>query len=78
MRHIRQPGPVAAARLQWAEARGRAFPLELRAGLRLLDAVQQGFAAAGFASGVLSLTNAALDPLAYVMPALSPTPDHAK
>lgn len=77
MRHIQQPGPVVEARVQWVEARGRAFPMELRAGARLLDAVQRGFAAAGFASGVLPLTNAALDPLAYVMPALSPTPDHA-
>ena len=77
MRHIVQPGPVAAQRVQWVEAQGTIFTMHLRRGMRLLDAVQQGFEAAGCSSGVLNFSTAALGPLAYVMPALSQTPDHA-
>jgi predicted DNA-binding protein with PD1-like motif len=56
---------------------GRAFSFALEAGLSLLEAVRRGFAAAGFAGGVLRWTGGALGPFAYVMPALSKTPDHA-
>ena len=35
MRRIAQPGPPAPERIQWAEARGRAFALTLEAGLPL-------------------------------------------
>jgi predicted DNA-binding protein with PD1-like motif len=45
-------------------------------GLRLLDAVQRVFAELGFASGVLRLAGGAFGPFAYVMPALSDTPQH--
>jgi predicted DNA-binding protein with PD1-like motif len=77
MRHIVQPGPPAPERIQWAEARGRAFSFTLEAGLPLLEAARRGFAAGGFAGGVLRWTGGALGPFAYVMPALSRTPDHA-
>jgi len=77
MRHIVQPGPPAPERIQWAEARGRAFSFTLEAGLPLLEATRRGFAAGGFAGGVLRWTGGALGPFAYVMPALSKTPDHA-
>ena len=76
-RQISQPGPVAAERIQWVEARGRAFSFTVPAGLSLLDAVCQGFAANGFASGVANIASGSLGPLAYVMPALSTTADHA-
>ena len=77
MRHIVQPGPVAAQRVQWVEAQGKCFTMHLRHGMRLLDAVQQGFAEAGCSSGVLNFSATALGPFAYVMPALSQTPEHA-
>lgn len=77
MRLVVQPGPVAAQRVQWVEAQGTFFTMHLRGGMRLLDAVQQGFAEAGCASGVLNFSAAALGSFAYVMPALSQTPDHA-
>src|ERR1700726_2022918 len=77
MRSIVQPGPPAPERIQWVEARGRAFSFTLEAGLPLLEAARRGFAAAGFAGGVLRWTGGALGPFAYVMPALSKTPDHA-
>ncbi len=73
MRSIKQPGAPAPERIQWVEARGRAFSFTLQAGLPLLEAAQRGFAAEGFAGGVLNFTSGALGPFAYVMPALSKT-----
>lgn len=77
MRTIQQPGPAEPERVQWVEARGRKLTLELKPGL-LLDAIAEAFAAQGFSSGVLRLpTGLPLAPFAYVMPALSQTPEHA-
>ncbi len=77
MRSVAQPGPLAPERIQWVEARGRAFSFTCEAGLPLLEAARRGFAAAGFAGGVLRTTGGALGPFAYVMPALSKTGDNA-
>jgi predicted DNA-binding protein with PD1-like motif len=77
MRSITQPGRPAPERIQWAEARGRAFSFTLQAGLPLLEAARRGFAAGGFAGGVLNIKGGALGPFAYVMPALSRTGEHA-
>ncbi len=54
-----------------------ALPLTLQPGLTLLEAVRRGFAAAGFVSGTVKLDGLSLSPFAYVMPALSQTPEHA-
>lgn len=77
MRVIKQPGPPAPERIQWVEARGRAFAFTLEAGLPLLEAARRGFAGQGFAGGVLNIRSGALGPFAYVMPALSKTGDNA-
>lgn len=77
MRRIEQPGQGTPERIQWAECHGLRFPMVLQAGLPLLEAVRRGFAAAGFTSGVVKLDGLALSPFAYVMPALSETPEHA-
>lgn len=77
MRHVVQPGPPAPQRIQWIEARGRAFSFTLEAGLPLLEAVRRGFAAQGFAGGTLRIKGGALGPFAYVMPARSKTDEHA-
>jgi predicted DNA-binding protein with PD1-like motif len=77
MRRILQPGPPAQQRIQWVEARGRAFSFALQAGLPLLEAARRGFAAEGFAGGVLNFRSGALGPFAYVMPALSRTAANA-
>lgn len=77
MRSIRQPGPEVAERIQWVEARGRAFSFTLEAGLPLLEAARRGFAAEGFAGGALNFGGGALGPFAYVMPALSKTGENA-
>ena len=73
MRSVVQPGPPNPERIQWVEARGRAFSFTLAAGLPLLEAARRGFAEAGFSGGVLSMRGGALGPFAYVMPALSKT-----
>jgi predicted DNA-binding protein with PD1-like motif len=77
MRSIAQPGRPAPERIQWAEARGRAFAFTLEAGLPLLEAARRGFAAQGFAGGTLNIAGGALGPFAYVMPALSKTSENA-
>jgi predicted DNA-binding protein with PD1-like motif len=77
MRQIVQPGPPAPERIQWVEARGRAFAFTLEAGLPLLEAARRGFAAEGFGSGTLNFGAGALGPFAYVMPALSRTGENA-
>jgi predicted DNA-binding protein with PD1-like motif len=77
MRSIKQPGPSATERIQWVEARGRAFPFTLEAGVPLLEAARRGFAAEGFKGGVLNMQSGALGPFAYVMPALSKTGENA-
>lgn len=77
MRSIKQPGAPPPERIQWVEARGRAFAFTLQAGLPLLEAARRGFAAEGFAGGVLNFRGGALGPFAYVMPALSKTGENA-
>jgi predicted DNA-binding protein with PD1-like motif len=77
MRRIDQPGRPAPERIQWAEARGRAFSFMLEAGVPLLEAARRGFAGQGFAGGVLNIRGGALGPFAYVMPALSKTKENA-
>ena len=77
MRSIKQPGAPVAERIQWVEARGRAFSFTLEAGAPLLEAARRGFAAEGFAGGVLNFRHGALGPFAYVMPALSKTGENA-
>ncbi|MDH6257657.1 DUF296 domain-containing protein [Bradyrhizobium sp. BR13661] len=77
MRSIKQPGAPVTERIQWVEARGRAFSFRLEAGLPLLEAARRGLAAEGFAGGVLNFTLGALGPFGYVMPALSKTGENA-
>ncbi|TYL80483.1 PCC domain-containing protein [Bradyrhizobium cytisi] len=77
MRTIKQPGAPVTERIQWVEARGRSFSFTLPAGLPLLEAARRGFAAEGFASGVLNFGRGALGPFGYVMPALSKTGENA-
>jgi predicted DNA-binding protein with PD1-like motif len=77
MRSIAQPGPLVPERIQWVEARGRAFSFTLQAGLPLLEAARRGFAAEGFSGGTLRMKDGALGPFAYVMPALSRNGENA-
>jgi predicted DNA-binding protein with PD1-like motif len=77
VRRVQQPGPETGERVEWTECHGRRFDLILEPGLTLLEGMRRGFAAAGFTSGVVRVDGVALDPFAYVMPALSTTTEHA-
>src|SRR5579871_4070542 len=77
MRSIKQPGPPTPERIQWTEARGRAFSFALEPGLTLLEAARRGFAVQGFAGGTLNIEGGTLGPFGYVMPALSKTGGNA-
>src|ERR1700751_3682932 len=77
MRQIKQPGPEVTERIQWVEVRGLGLSFTLEAGVPLLEAARRGFAAQGFAGGVLNIRGGSLGPFAYVMPALSKTKEHA-
>ena len=70
-RSVRQPGPALEPRILAVPCRARAFELTLEPGLSLLEGVRRGFGAEGFSSGTLDVAGLALDPFAYVMPALS-------
>lgn len=74
---IRQPGPPAQERAVVVEGRGRPLTLSLAAGLPLVEAVSRAFAIHGFTGGTVDVSGLSLAPFAYVMPALSTTPDHA-
>ncbi len=76
MRAILHPGLVSAQRVQVLPAYARVLSVLLKPGLSLLDAVTQALPA-GATSAVLRLHGGALFPLAYAMPALSTTPEHA-
>jgi predicted DNA-binding protein with PD1-like motif len=76
-RYVRQPGPPAPDRIVAIAGRGKSFSFDLKPGVMLVEAVRRGFAAHGFDGGVVEMQGVALGPFAYVMPALSKTPDNA-
>src|SRR6202021_2064941 len=77
MRSIVQPGLPHPERIQWVEARGRAFSATLAAGLPLLEATRRAFAVEGFAGGVLNFRGGPLVRFAFVRPALPRPGDNA-
>jgi len=76
VREIRHPGPVGAQRVDAVPVGLRRVDLQLQPGRTLLDALVAALPA-GTASAVLRLHGGPLSPFAYVMPALSKTPEHA-
>ena len=77
MRRIQHPGPVAKQRADVVAATVREHTLQLQPGRSLLAAVTEALAPFGAVSAVLQLQPGTLQPLAYVMPALSKTAAHA-
>lgn len=75
--HVQQPGPPAPDRIVAIAARGKSISFALEPGLPLVEAVRRGLAGQGFDSGVVELRELPLAPFAYVMPALSKTPENA-
>lgn len=78
-RTIQHPGPVGAQRVDVLPVHLRQVDLVLQPGRALLPALVQALqdAAPGCTSAVLRLHGGTLTPFAYVMPALSKTPEHA-
>lgn len=78
-RRIQHPGPVGAQRIDALPVHVRQADLTLQPGQALLPAVVGALQAAapGCTSAVLRLHGGTLGPFAYVMPALSKTPEHA-
>lgn len=74
---IAMPGPSPDARVIAVPAHLTPLVLRLDAGKPLLAAMTDAFAEQGFSSGVVDVGGLSLDPMAYVMPALSTTPRHA-
>ena len=77
MRPIQHPGPAAARRLDVVPARITRCAVTLAAGQPLLAAVAQALAPHGTRSAVLTLHGGRLWPLAFVLPALAKTTEHA-
>lgn len=77
LRRIQHPGPVAEPRSTVVDTGVHEHTLELQPGRSLLAALTEALAPTGAASAVLQLQPGTLQPLAYVMPALSKTPAHA-
>lgn len=75
-RRIQHPGPVSAERIDVLPVHLREVALTLQPGQALLPALVQALPA-DCTSAVLRLHGGTLAPFAYVMPALSKTPDHA-
>jgi predicted DNA-binding protein with PD1-like motif len=76
VRSIEHPGPVHPARVPCVPARVHAAQVELPSGAPLLQALAVAVRSRGAKSAVFSLRDLALEPLAFVMPALSDSPDH--
>jgi predicted DNA-binding protein with PD1-like motif len=76
-RHVAQPGPVSAQRIDSLGGHSQLVEFELEPGLNLRDAIAGPLAAAGLASASLTFHDLHLAPFHYVRPALSTTPAHA-
>lgn len=77
MRTIVHPGNAAAERVQVVPTAARQVELALAPGCSLMQTLADALAPYGAASAVLDLQGGAFFPFAYVMPAISKTPDHA-
>jgi predicted DNA-binding protein with PD1-like motif len=76
VRSIEHPGPVHPARVQCAAARVHPAQVELPPGVPLLQGLAAAVQSRGATSAVFSLRDLTLEPLAFVMPALSDSPKH--
>lgn len=76
IRHVTQPGPAPAERLESAAGRCVMLEFDLEPGLTLNAAVTGPLVAAGLGAAQVELAGGAFAPLAYVMPAPSPDAAH--
>jgi predicted DNA-binding protein with PD1-like motif len=76
MRSIEHPGPVHSTRVDCVPATVRTFDVELPSGVILLEGLADTVRAQGSTSAVFSMREGTLSPMAFVMPALSDSPEH--
>jgi predicted DNA-binding protein with PD1-like motif len=76
MRSIEHPGPVHPTRVHCLPGTVRAVDIELPRGVTLLQGLADAVRAHGTTSAVFSLQGGSLAPMAFVMPALSDSPEH--
>ena len=76
-RSIIHPGPVSPERFRVARGAVERRRVTLRSGCSANEAIGEALADAGFSGGYLRLTDVAMDPMAYVIPAASPDNSHA-
>jgi hypothetical protein len=77
MRTVIHPGPIAANRVELVPCFGQETVVTLEAGIALESAVARALAPLGFDSAWLELSDAAVERLSYVIPALSKDGKHA-
>jgi predicted DNA-binding protein with PD1-like motif len=77
MRSIQHPGTPSAVRVCAVAATTRQIEIDLLPGRSFLQAVHTALAPFGASSAVLKLQGGAFFPMAYALPALSKTPEHA-
>lgn len=77
MRSIEHPGPVHDQRVQSIPTAVRKAEMEVPSGNSLLGGLTAAVLAQGASSAVFSLHGGSLAPMAFFMPALSKSPDHA-
>ena len=75
-KHVVQPGPMAAVRVEDFGVPMRRLEFVLEAGRSLVDAVTEPLAAAGITTAGLALKDFRVGPTKYVKPAVSPDKDH--
>jgi predicted DNA-binding protein with PD1-like motif len=76
-RSLTQPGPVAARRIDSFDGPAKRIAFTLLPGLSLCEAIAGPLVAAGLRSAAVVLGPVRFNPFRYVIPAVSPTPDHA-
>lgn len=76
-RSISHPGPVSPERFRVARGTIERRRVTLRSGCSANEAIGEAVAEAGFSGGYLRLKGAAMEPMAYVIPAASPDGSHA-
>ena len=77
MRSLKHPGHSGKSMTSVVPTRTRSVRFELQPGISFIAALQQQFDALGARSGVAEISGGSFSHFAYVMPALSKSPDYA-
>ncbi len=73
--HVTHPGPVAPDRLQFRRAEMRVIEATLEPGQPICEAIRVALEPLGITGAAITFESLALEPMRYVMPAFSDTPE---